>query len=502
MTPDPHHAPGGPRPAGRAPSWPGGPERPGYPPERPGYPPERPDHPPERPTGPVRWAELARDPWVRDILLGLVVLLLALVELNREVPYYLADATPGHVPVLLLAAAVTCHRGAPGTALLLGWAMLGWQVLVGSPFFLTQLAAVSVLYGAARYGGTVVVWLSGLSVVGTVVFVAAYAYRYGRDVLGTYRFGLDIWLWRIADAGMSASTLLLGALTVTSLPWLLGMVLRLRDAARASRERSAAAEQARLRAEADRVAAEEQRSRAEAQRSEAQEIAGLREGQARLARDVHDVVGHSLAVILAQAESAQFLADDDVEGSRRTMANIAVSARQSLRDVREVLASIAGPDGPGLAPTGSPDTLIEDVRAAGGDVRDHVIGTPRPLPSDVETVAFRVLQEMLTNALKHGVRGEPVLVERHWDDQLRIEVRNAVSPGTAAGVPGMGLEGMRARLETVGGRLSVARHPGHAADEETADDPATAWAPAGGGRRPDSWTATAWIPLAATGAHP
>nr|WP_245241223.1 histidine kinase [Streptomyces spiramenti] len=316
-------------------------------------------------------------------------------------------------------------------------------------------------------------------------------------MLGAYTYG--VWLPRLLDARGAVTLLLLTALAICALPWLVGLVLRLRAAARASREKSVEDEEARRRAEAQRSAAEAQRSQAEAQRSEAQEIARLREGQARLARDVHDVVGHSLAVILAQAESAQFLPDEDTEGRRRTMENIASSARQSLRDVRQVLASIAGPDGPGLQPTGSPDTLIEDVRAAGGEVRDHVIGAPRPLPSDVGTVAFRVLQEMLTNALKHGVRGEPVLVERHWDEQLRIEVRNAVSPRTAAGVSGMGLEGMRARLDTVGGRLSVARHPGHAADEETADDPATVWAPPDGGRRPDSYTATAWIPLPEAG---
>ncbi|WP_338320442.1 sensor histidine kinase, partial [Streptomyces lonarensis] len=459
----------------------------------------RPDHDPGRPPPGRRpdFSHLAREPWTRDILLGFGVLVLSLVELDRAVVGLYVRSPVVFVVAVLLAGAVACHRRAPGVALLLGWLMLLAQMITGAQLFLAQFAGVLVLYGAARYGTTAVVWISGVSVVGAVAFAVAHSYLHGLQLLGAYQYG--VWLPRLLDARGAVTLLLLTALAVCALPWLLGLVLRLRGAARASREKSAADEEARLRAEAERSAAEAQRFQAEAQRSEAEEIARLREGQARLARDVHDVVGHSLAVILAQAESAQFLADDDVEGSRRTMANIAVSARQSLRDVREVLASIAGPDGPGLQPTGSPDTLIEDVRAAGGEVRDHVIGAPRPLPSNVETVAFRVLQEMLTNALKHGVRGEPLLVERHWGDQLRIEVRNAVSPGTAVGVSGMGLEGMRARLETVGGRLSVARHPGHAADEDSADDPATVWAPVGGGRRPDSYTATAWIPLPAVG---
>ena len=97
------------------------------------------------------------------------------------------------------------------------------------------------------------------------------------------------------------------------------------------------------------------------------------------------------------------------------------------------------------------------------------VGTPQPLPPELEVVAYRVLQEMLTNAIKHGRRDQPVLVERHWPDgscdrDLRIEVRNAVgSPTTATeetvplAAAGTGLDGMRRRLASVGGRLDVRR---------------------------------------------
>ena len=95
-------------------------------------------------------------------------------------------------------------------------------------------------------------------------------------------------------------------------------------------------------------------------------------------------------------------------------------------------------------------------------------------------MAFRVLQEMLTNALKHGRRGAPVRVERHWEGELRIEVQNVVEPSTEETQPlvatptggGQGLDGMRRRLESVGGRLDVRRR----------DDPPT-------------FTATAWLPV-------
>ena len=105
------------------------------------------------------------------------------------------------------------------------------------------------------------------------------------------------------------------------------------------------------------------------------------------------------------------------------------------------------------------------------------VGTPQPLPPELEVVAYRVLQEMLTNAIKHGRRDQPVHVERHWpegswDRDLRIEVRNVedrpddlgrpTRPEPVDAVPadhrrGQGLEGMRRRLDSVGGRLDVRR---------------------------------------------
>jgi signal transduction histidine kinase len=102
------------------------------------------------------------------------------------------------------------------------------------------------------------------------------------------------------------------------------------------------------------------------------------------------------------------------------------------------------------------------------------VGNPQPMPPELDVVAYRVLQEMLTNALKHGRRDDPVFVERHWEGELRIEVRNVVEPGDAESEPGQGLEGMRRRLESVGGRLDVRRR------EED-------------GRT--TFTATAWIPV-------
>ena len=124
----------------------------------------------------------------------------------------------------------------------------------------------------------------------------------------------------------------LGRFAIASLvlivPWLVGLALRFIA-------RSESSTQAAQLAQAE---AEERQRLAQSERAQAQQIADLREEQARLARDVHDVVGHSLAVILAQAESAAYLPDADTAKMREVLDNVAGSARQSLREVREVLS--------------------------------------------------------------------------------------------------------------------------------------------------------------------
>ena len=319
-----------------------------------------------------------------------------------------------------------------------------------------QLSMLVVAYGTARHGSIVTLWASGLSIPLGAVAALGYLGLVPTDGLASPL--ADV---LPAGGGHHPMTVLIGLaigcvliVALLAMPWTLGLALRLRGRA----ERSA-----------------QQRRAADAARQQAEEIARIREEQTRLARDVHDVVGHSLAVILAQAESAQCRPDSDTAGVRASLESIAVSARQSLHDVRQVLSSTHDTSTEEtLSSTAqvSLDALVDGIRAAGNELHSTVAGTPRPLPPEIDIVAFRVLQGMLTNALKHGRRGEPILVERHWQDDLRIEVLNIVSgspsghgvletaPGddptsTGAATPGRGLDGMRRRLDAVGGRLDL-----------------------------------------------
>lgn len=399
--------------------------------------------------------------WVPDIAAAVVVAVIGLYE----------AAATGSLPesrVLLAcvavgtAAAVGLSRRLPAGALALVWAVCGLQLLAGIDLMLVQVAIAAVAFGTARWGSTATVWLSALSIPVAAMIITVIVNSRGLGGLADLAGNASVvdtirdlsTTWQVTAAVMGMATL--GA------PWLVGLALRFGDRARRSKE--------------SQQAAEEDAARAVHETEQAREIARLREDQARLANDVHDVVGHSLAVILAQAESGQYLDDTDPQALKETMAKIATSARTSLRDVRQVLADTQQPS---AQPAGL-DTLVDGVRASGHQVVSTEIGTPRPLPPELEVVAFRVLQEMLTNAIKHGRRDSPVHVERHWEGELRIEVRNVVAPSPFAAAPGgAGLDGMRRRLESVGGRLDLRRR-----DE---GDGAT-------------FTATAWVPVRAGGA--
>ena len=388
-----------------------------------------------------------------DIALGLFVTSLGVWPATR---------TGGDGATLLIglgmAVAAGLYRLAPAWALGLVWATAAVQVYSRHDVAPAQLAALLVSYGAARHGRTATVWVSGLSIPLGAAAALIYLEEYGTAL--PYRLGLST-----VEQVTSVTTLTAGyvlAAAVLAAPWVLGLVLRLNASYRRSTE---------------------DRQRAEADAVRARELAELRADQARLARDVHDVVGHSLTVILAQADSTEAMADTDIDKIRGAMANIAASARHSLGDVRHVLSATLDGDVAVTRPPGELDSLVDGVRAAGNDVQSWVEGEPRPLPPELDVVAYRVLQEMLTNALKHGRRGAPVHVVRSWQaEHLLIHVRNLVGEtpvrpgdGTVVGAPndGVGLAGMRRRLEAVGGVLEVGRAESPAGPEFVA----SGWVP-------------------------
>ncbi len=405
--------------------------------------------------------------WLPDAVAGSLLAMVGLVEVQTR-----SLGAVGFLVVVVSAVAVVLARHAPPYALAVVWAAAAVQVLSGLDVVGAELlGAVAVAYGTARHAGRATLWVSGLSIPVAATLAMAWLVVRGSNLA----FRLTDRSGALSYAGSAPALLVLGWLVVVGVlgvPWVTGVAVRARSQADRSRVQQ--------------LVAEEERDRAEVDRAAAQEIAVLRAEQTRLARDVHDVVGHSLAVILVQAESAGFLPDDDLDRIRLTMTNIATSARRSLQDVRAVLSTTGDAAATGIAaPT--VDELVDNLREAGNDVRSQVVGDPWPLTTAEQTLVFRLAQEMLTNALKHGVRGEPVYVEQRWRGDLLLEVHNRVDATVPQRDGGLGIAGMRRRVEEVGGRLAVRRRDPDGDDAgregaEPASDPSA------------DFTATAWIP--------
>jgi signal transduction histidine kinase len=304
------------------------------------------------------------------------------------------------------------------------------QLLFGLPFMFTELCVAVVFYRIAYHAERPFArWVSLVSTVPAAALVVEVMLHGGTHIgAGMYRPNLFAGLVVLAVFG--------GA-------WLLGYSRRLKSAADESRSAQ--------------VDAEAERDVATAERDVAAEVARLKEAQAALARDVHDVVGHSLAVILAQAESAEYLPDDDVPALRAAVDAIKGSARSALGEVRTVLS--ATQSSAESAPPGDVRQLIESTRKSGCDVVMEEIGQQVDISADENAVAYRVLQELLTNAIRHGMRDGTIRVVREWlPGELRIEVTNQYEPGDPATCrDGHGLMGIRQRLTRMGGRLDVVR---------------------------------------------
>ncbi|MFI0898514.1 sensor histidine kinase [Streptomyces sp. NPDC020983] len=194
----------------------------------------------------------------------------------------------------------------------------------------------------------------------------------------------------------------------------------------------------------------------------------------RISREVHDVVAHGLSLIVVQAQGAEAALDNRPDATRAALRTIVATGRDSLADMRRVLAALGEPDGrdgtegtrqaqPGL--DGLP-ALLARVRQSGTPVRLRVEGTAGALPSTVDLSAYRIVQEALTNVMKHAGPGATADVAlRYADGEITIEISDdGAGAGTAGGGGpwtgagpngGNGLPGMRRRVMLLGGRCSA-----------------------------------------------
>jgi signal transduction histidine kinase len=181
--------------------------------------------------------------------------------------------------------------------------------------------------------------------------------------------------------------------------------------------------------------------------------------RARIAREIHDVVAHTMSVLVVQTGAARQLVRSQPERSEELMRSTEAIGRQALSEMRRLLGLIRhDAAGLGVAPQpglGQLGELVARGRAAGLDLRVRPEGEPRALPAGVDLAAYRIVQEAITNAIKHG-HGPATLSVRYRSGALELELRNALpARPRAAGGAGHGLIGMRERATLYGGTLEA-----------------------------------------------
>ena len=209
------------------------------------------------------------------------------------------------------------------------------------------------------------------------------------------------------------------------------------------------------------AAAQDRAARAE----ESRELEARRrviEERLRIARDVHDLVAHHIAVVNVQSGVAGHLLESDPAGAAEALDVVREAAGTVIDQLGELLGVLRSDDDATdpTAPTpdmAAIDDLISSFGSSGLSVQDERSGRPRPLSQSAELAAYRVVQEALTNAHKHG-DGTASITLRFDDDGLRIVVTNPIAPGpSSADDGGYGLAGMRERVTAVGGSVESGR---------------------------------------------
>ncbi|SMH35842.1 Signal transduction histidine kinase [Rathayibacter oskolensis] len=362
-----------------------------------------------------------QDPFAVGAAGGQAVLLLAIAC----VPLSVVDGSLQVFVAGVLSVALVLHRRAPAVALGVAWIGAILQMALVLPPGFADLAIFVVLFGTGAAESRRVRTAGAVSaVVGSVVAVAYLVLAF--DLVAN-----------TTDVVLTVTATFSGLLATLGLSWTVGLLSR---SVRRAREGQS------LRAEAE-------RERARAQR----ELDAVGERN-RIARDMHDVVAHSLAVVIAQADGARYLGASSPEQTDAALLTISSVARDALGDVRVLLAQLrhSQSDGPQPAAHDLP-ALLDSVSGAGAQVHAELDVDLDSVPRATGIALYRIAQEATTNALRHGRPGAPLDVALRRDaGEIVLTVRNARCGDVGADAEpgeGHGLVGMHERAALVGGVL-------------------------------------------------
>jgi signal transduction histidine kinase len=209
--------------------------------------------------------------------------------------------------------------------------------------------------------------------------------------------------------------------------------------------------------------AKERLARVERERIERARLA-VEEERARIARELHDVVGHSVSVMTVQASAARRLLRPHQEKEREALLVVEQTGREALAEMRRMVGVLRRPEeAPALAPQPGLehlDKLVAHTRERGLPVELRIEGRPETLPAGVDLTAYRLVQEGLTNAIKHARAQHAEVVVRYEDGQVELTVTDDGSGDGGGDSGGHGLVGMRERVSVYGGVLEAGPQAG------------------------------------------
>ncbi len=209
-------------------------------------------------------------------------------------------------------------------------------------------------------------------------------------------------------------------------------------------------------------AAEERAAQAEREREAAARVA-VAEERTRIARELHDVVAHAVSVMVLQVGAVRHKLPPALEEDKDALGRVERAGRNALTEMRRLLGAMRR-DGDGVELGPQPgldglDSLLEDVDRAGLPVELHVDGNPFPLPRTLDLSAYRIVQEGLTNALKHAHASHADVIVHYAPAELQIEVRDNGMGTSASDGLGHGLVGIRERVKIYGGEMTSGAAP-------------------------------------------
>jgi signal transduction histidine kinase len=210
-------------------------------------------------------------------------------------------------------------------------------------------------------------------------------------------------------------------------------------------------------------AAEERAARLEREREE-RARAAVAEERARIARELHDVVGHSVSVMTVQASGVRRLLRPEQEREREALMIVEQTGREALAEMRRLVGVLRRPEeAPALAPQPSLqylDKLLDQVRESGLDVDLKVEGEVEKLPASIDLAAYRLVQEGLTNTLKHAQAHRAEVLVRYGNGEVELVVADDGDGKGGGDGGGHGLVGLRERIAVAGGQLEAGPRTG------------------------------------------